>query len=324
MNNSFKRRIAAAMAVAVMVLSATTAVFAASTAAPATSRPRPGSDGSTTTTTQSTTTKTTSGTSATDDTSTKSSSKTSSSDSDDDTSTKSSSKTSSSDSDEDSATTTKTKTTTPPEPTTVVETAAPQTSSNSGGGIGFGGMFVWFIITVIVNGIISFAIGNRFYKLSKKESHVTSEIRALRRDVEEKFVNNVGGFAESEVDITNSNGDYSLDSEGIKMTPVSTQPRTAEADDMFKKWEEQRAQRRAALKRTVETVPEFDDEDDTRVYTKKTKKKYQPRRTYAEDLDEIEEDDDDLYEEDTKESGLNTVKNKAKEFIGGIFPFKED
>ena len=43
----------------------------------------------------------------------------------------------------------------------------------------------WFIFTIIINAIISFWIGNRFYKLSKKDNHLSFEIRALRKDIEE-------------------------------------------------------------------------------------------------------------------------------------------
>lgn len=325
MKNSSKRVIAAAMAAMIMALSSAASVFAAATTAPATARPRPGSSGSTTTT------KTTSG-----DTNSSSSRTTkSTSDSSDDNSSPKATQSTSGNSDtsdtgsdsQTSTTTSKTKTTASPieetpEPTTAVETASPQ-SGNESKGVSKGGMFLWFLLSVIVNGIISFAIGNRFYKISRRESHVTSEIRALRRDVEEKFVGNVGGFAESEFDVSNSNEDYSMDEEGIRMTPASSQPRSAEADDMFKKWEEQRAQRRAALKRTVETAPEFEDEDDdVKVYSpsKKHKKKYQPKRTAIIE----DEDDEDLYEEDIKGSGFDAVKGKAKEFLGDIFPFKED
>ena len=43
----------------------------------------------------------------------------------------------------------------------------------------------WFIFTIIINAIISFWIGNRFYKLSKKDNHLSFEIRALRKDIED-------------------------------------------------------------------------------------------------------------------------------------------
>lgn len=76
----------------------------------------------------------------------------------------------------------------------------------------------WFIFTIIINAIISFWIGNRFYKLSKKDNHLSFEIRALRKDIEEKFVNNVGGFSEQEVDIKNLNESLALDDEGLKPT----------------------------------------------------------------------------------------------------------
>ena len=79
----------------------------------------------------------------------------------------------------------------------------------------------WFIFTIIINAIISFWIGNRFYKLSKKDNHLSFEIRALRKDIEEKFVNNVGGFSEQEVDIKNLNESLALDDEGLKPTENS-------------------------------------------------------------------------------------------------------
>ena len=98
----------------------------------------------------------------------------------------------------------------------------------------------WFIFTIIINAIISFWIGNRFYKLSKKDNHLSFEIRALRKDIEEKFVNNVGGFSEQEVDIKNLNESLALDDEGLK--PTAKQPAlnevSAEEEARFRRWEE--------------------------------------------------------------------------------------
>ena len=84
-----------------------------------------------------------------------------------------------------------------------------------------GGAAFWFIFTIIINAVLSFWIGNRFYRLAKKDNHVSGEIRALRKDIEEKFVKSVGGFAEQEVDINNLNESLAMDDEGIK--PVEKQ-----------------------------------------------------------------------------------------------------
>ena len=91
-------------------------------------------------------------------------------------------------------------------PPPAVETASPQTVSNKKYTTR-GGAFGWFLLSVIVNAALSFAIGNRFYKMSKKDTRIVSEIRALRRDVEEKFEASVGNIAEQDIDITNSNPD---------------------------------------------------------------------------------------------------------------------
>ena len=79
-----------------------------------------------------------------------------------------------------------------------------------------GGAAFWFIFTIVLNTAVSFWIGNRFYRLAKKENHVSGEIRALRKDIEEKFVKSVGGFSETEVDITNLNESLAMNEEGIK------------------------------------------------------------------------------------------------------------
>ena len=68
----------------------------------------------------------------------------------------------------------------------------------------------------------AFGLETDFYKLSKKDNHLSFEIRALRKDIEEKFVNNVGGFSEQEVDIKNLNESLALDDEGLK--PTAKQP----------------------------------------------------------------------------------------------------
>ena len=68
-----------------------------------------------------------------------------------------------------------------------------------------GGAAIWFILILLANGAFSFWVGNRFYRLAKKDNHVSAEIRALRRDIDDKFVKSVDGIAEQEIDIENLN-----------------------------------------------------------------------------------------------------------------------
>ena len=157
----------------------------------------------------------------------------------------------------------------------------------------------WFIFTIIINAIISFWIGNRFYKLSKKDNHLSFEIRALRKDIEEKFVNNVGGFSEV----------------------------SAEEEARFRRWEEAQSKpRNERVKPKSVLKEEFDEELDD---VKKIKRKnYQPKRNPSEDFeDEKENEKSEKVDMDaTREIKLkgDGVKSKAKELLGDIFPFKED
>lgn len=170
-------------------------------------------------------------------------------------------------------------------------------TSSSKGSVSIGAMIIWLIISVIINAVISFWIGNRFYRLSKKDTHITAEIRALRRDVEEKFIGSVGGFTEQAMDIDNSNEDYSMNDEGITMTrrQRGEAPSSEEEDEMLKRWESRQ-----------QTRPSQRDGFERR-------RKYQPTR------EELEPQD---YEED--EEAESPIKSKAKEILGDIFPFKED
>lgn len=187
----------------------------------------------------------------------------------------------------------------------------------------------WFIFTIIINAIISFWIGNRFYKLSKKDNHLSFEIRALRKDIEEKFVNSVGGFAEQEVDIKNLNENLATDSEGLK--PTAKQPVlneiSSEEEERFRRWEEAQSKPKSERVRPKSTLKEEFDEELEDV--KKIKRKnYQPKRNPNEDFEEDAENDksDKADMDATREIKLKGegVKNKAKEILGDIFPFKED
>lgn len=198
-----------------------------------------------------------------------------------------------------------------------------------------GGAAFWFIFTIVLNGALSFWIGNRFYRLAKKDNHISAEIRALRKDVEEKFVKSVGGFAEQEIDINNLNESLAMDDEGIK--PVEKQPVlrevSSEEEERFRRWEEAQSRNTRvrqnryeedadSVKKTRRTVKDELDEDLDDV-KRIRRKNYQPKRN-ADSFDDEDENAGDM--EETKEIKLRGegVKSKAKEILGDIFPFKED
>ena len=119
------------------------------------------------------------------------------------------------------------------------------------------------------------------------------------------------------MDVSNSNDDYSMNDDGIVMPQRQVSQHSSDNDDVFKKWESQMNTRTSSSARNsrqsrTEGFDEFE--------RPARRKKYQPTR------EEIEEEaDTEIYEEDeNSKSGFNSVKNKAKEFLGDIFPFKED
>ncbi|MBP3359427.1 MAG: hypothetical protein J6N52_01115 [Clostridia bacterium] len=100
-----------------------------------------------------------------------------------------------------------------------------------------GGAFLWFLFTVLVSAIISFAISYRFFKMGRRDNHVMAELRALKRDIDTKMVGTVGGFSEYDVNMTNSNNSYAKANSSIHSG------QRAEADEqneeIYKKWETQ-------------------------------------------------------------------------------------
>lgn len=177
--------------------------------------------------------------------------------------------------------------------------------------VSVGTMIGWLLVSIIINAAISFWIGNRFYRLSKKDTHITSELRALRRDVEEKFLQSVGGFTEQATDIENSNENYSMNEEGITMTrrQREKQPSSPEEDEMLKKWEDRMNSRQQS--RTSARREESSFESNRR-------RKYQPTR------EEIEPDIEDYDEDEDVSESRSGIKSKAKGILNDIFPFKED
>ena len=179
-----------------------------------------------------------------------------------------------------------------------------------------GFVILWFFLGVLVNVILSFMIANRFYKMSKRENHIHSEIRALRRDLEEKFVNSVGGFSEMETDVTNTNDNYSADG-SIDLAESKQEEYSKESDDVFKQWESKMARRSArSTKPTVpqEPLTESEEEDAMEETMRFSTRKYSPTR------ENLVSDDEEFTEEETK---ADIIKNNAKGIINNIFPFKD-
>ncbi len=168
-----------------------------------------------------------------------------------------------------------------------------------------GFVVLWFFLAILINLVLSFMISNRFYKMAKRENHIHSEIRALRRDLEEKFLNSVGGFTEMETDITNTNENYSTDG-SIEIAHSQKEAPTKENDEVFRQWENKMARRNA---KTVVGDEAQDAADDEEVMP--SRRKYSPSR---------EEMPVSNSEEETK---VDIIKNKAKGIINNIFPFKD-
>ncbi len=100
-----------------------------------------------------------------------------------------------------------------------------------------GGAFLWFLFTVIVSAIISFAISYRFYMMGKRDNHVIAELRALKRDIDKKMVGTVNGFSEFDVSVTNNNKSYARPNSPIASGNAAEVEEKSE--EIYKKWENQ-------------------------------------------------------------------------------------
>ena len=184
-----------------------------------------------------------------------------------------------------------------------------------------GGAAIWFVLILLTNGAFSFWVGNRFYRLSKKDNHIGAEIRALRRDIDDKFVKSVDGFSEQEIDIENLNEALGINIDR-KPEPKKSVVKelSAEEEERFRRWEEAQSKpkgdrtRRAKSPLREEPSEDFDDIKTI------NKKDYKPKR---EDIS-ASDNSDDLGETRVIKPMGEGVKNKAKEILGDIFPFKDE
>lgn len=100
-----------------------------------------------------------------------------------------------------------------------------------------GGAFWVFILTVLVSAVLSFLISYRFYKMTRTDSHIMAEIRALKRDIDTKMSGSVGGFSEYETRTTNSNPSYAREGRPIRRSTEGGS--SVNTSDMYSKWERQ-------------------------------------------------------------------------------------
>ncbi len=155
-----------------------------------------------------------------------------------------------------------------------------------------GGSFGWFILSIIINAIISFIIGNRFYRMSRRDNHILAEIRALKKDIDAKMQYNIGGFSEYETVINNSNKNYASDEEGLK---TSDEEKAEElATEIYRKWE---SQVMAAKEREATRQPAAERRTPG---TARSKSRVSQKRN---------------------NTGLT---GKVKDFISDVFPFDKD
>lgn len=180
------------------------------------------------------------------------------------------------------------------------------------------GGFLWFLLSVVVNFIVSCWVGNRFYKLSKKSTQSSAEIRALRKDIEEKFASTLRDISEPALEVVNSNEDYSRTDEGISMP--NRQPKveiTDEEREILKKWDS---------KQTKAEEPEADEEyeEEPEERQERSFKSYQPTRRSSGIVFEDEETEEETpVNKNLPKVDIAKAKKKAKNILNNIFPFDE-
>lgn len=201
------------------------------------------------------------------------------------------------------------------------------------------GGFLWFLLSVIVNFVVSCWVANKFYQLTKKNTQGSSEIRALRKDIEEKFASTLKDISEPAVEIMNSNENYARTEEGVAMPERKPRVEMNEQErEIVNRWDIRRSMSRD------EEIPQQDEEE----YEDED---YRPQRENREEEPafrpsrrmggiEFEDEDEEEYEEyeerrnrsprmreNNPREGRRTKKsfsvNKAKNILGSFFPFDE-
>ena len=206
-------------------------------------------------------------------------------------------------------------------------------TSGSKGSIWSG--LLWFLLSVAVNFILSCWIGNRFYRMARRNAQGSAEIRALRKDIEEKFAGTITDISEPATEVINRNENYSHRDDGIDMPERKSHVELNEDEvEMMKRWDARRTASKSA-----EPEDDFEDEyDDEPRARKPIRSAYQPTRRSS----GIEFEDEEEYEEQPQRDArrparmpqrkektaaavgaISNAKNKAKDFISNVFPFDE-
>lgn len=220
------------------------------------------------------------------------------------------------------------------------------------------GGFLWFILSVVVNFILSCWIGNRFYNLAKKSNQSSAEIRALRKDIEEKFSSTLKDISEPAIEVMNSNENYARNDEGIVMPDRHSKiEMNDEEREIFRKWDAQRTGSKHNHRVSSHNEDEYEDfdsdrEEEEEIHESRQRKPqgsaYRPtRRSSGIEFDDEEDDDyydDEDYDYDEhrtsskkrpakmndrregssgKKKSINKARGKAKDFLSNVFPFDE-
>ncbi len=193
-----------------------------------------------------------------------------------------------------------------------------------------GVIFLLFILSIIISSGISFAISSRFYNMLKKDNRVQSELRALRRDIEDKFGSSVKKISESASEVKNTNENYSRNGGFEKPQAQKTESikmERSELEELAKRWniviEEDEEPELAGDKKKVRTerVSDYKPERDRDSSADKT------REIPLRHKNEEPEKDGGDYGDDArpqKQGVTAAVKSKAKKIIGDIFPLDDE
>ena len=159
-----------------------------------------------------------------------------------------------------------------------------------------GAFAFWFIFGLIIGAVISFAVSYRFYKMSRRDNHVMSELRALKRDIDSKMLSTVGGFSEYDVQMSNSNPSYASPDKPIKAE--YDEQNDEKSEEIYRKWETQ-------INKTKESAAS--DEPQVRRVNRPVTDA--PRRRPTD------------VKKRRSSSKKNGVTDKIKGMIGDMFPF---
>ncbi len=188
------------------------------------------------------------------------------------------------------------------EPENVTTQAASQTVTAKKYLTKWGG-FWWFLLSVVVNFILSCWISNRFYRLAKRNTQGSAEIRALRKDIEEKFASTLVDINEPMTEVVNRNENYAMHDDGMEMPERRQSVEINEEErEIFGRWDMKR--------NSTPATPVDSEPEDT----------YEMRRPMAGITFEDETEEAPTEPEPSK---MEKAGNKAKDFLSNIFPFEE-